>query len=501
MLTATPAQAKWIEEFVNADTNGGILGLGVGSGKTFVGTEIARLRGARRVLILAPEATIDGWISTVYWQTGRKLRRCANNSLTFDFTPDPSDRDAVEEVKLTAAECKANLAACQAGEDGWFFATRELFTLQDWTKVPIKKNGEFVIDPKTQKPKMRRQRLNIWHKFGGFDVAILDENQKFASKGNYGQQSWAALDAWKLAMSADWAGSELVNMHTVGVDTFGQDAIGMNQAQFIDEYLETEYDHFSFNKKKVTGEQIPGLFASELPLYVTSPPSITPPTPEVRSVTLSKAERELYDKLEDDYVALIDDEVLEIEIPLTLRIRLRELSLGMFRVVKTGEMSEDGIEKTTIEFPAGAKSAKLDEIKSIMAEHPNEKYMIYTHSSKWAEFAAKELGFRAWTGNQSSAERAEIKDQFIRGDLRAIIATVGAVGTGIDGLQRACCKIIFASRDDQALANMQAIGRIARQGQERQVEVIDLQARGTYDSGQLRHVANKVSTLNSAKGW
>lgn len=507
-LTPTPQQKEWIDRFVNSFEGGGILGLGTGVGKTLVGVEIARLRGAKRVLIMAPESTFDGWASTVYWQTGHRLKRCANNSLTFSFLPDPTRRDPnspdylVEQVKLSAQVCKSNLAACQAGEDGWFFVTRELFTHQTWTKVPVKKNGQPVIDPKTKKPKTRAQRKDVWHAKRAFDIAIVDENQRFAKKGNRGQQSWGALKAdMKIASSADWFGGDLSAMHTVAVDVFGQDAIGMNKAEFIDDFLETEYDHFAYNKKAVVGEQIPGLFASTLPLYVTAPPSVTPPEPEVRHVTLSRAERELYDQLEKNYVAIVDDEVLAIEVPLVLRIRLRELSLGMFRVERTGEVNDDGIEKTTITFDRGAPSAKLDEAKAIMAEHTGEKFLIYTHSAKFAHRAAEELGGRAWTGDESKSERGEIKQEFISGGLNVIVATASSMAEGTDGLQSVCSRIIVLSPEDRALVNTQGISRIARQGQKKQVQVYVIQARDTYDDGTLHRLKMRTKQNDNAKGW
>lgn len=502
-FSPTPFQRGVIDKFVNSDAPGGIMGLGVGVGKTACAGFIVKERGARRVLIMAPEATFDSWASTIYWVLGKRLRRAANNSFTFTFTPDPNKRNEVEQVKLSAATCKKNLAAAQAGEDGIFFVTRELFTTSSWLKVPVKSKGIPVIDPKTKKPKMRAQRKDVWSDKRPWDIAIVDEVQRFAAKGNRGQQAWQHLKAGKkYALSADWFGSDLTNMWTVARDIFGEEAIGMNMSTFKDEYLTTEFDPFTYDHKRVTGEQIPGFFAASLPLYVTAPPSVTPPEPEVRHLNLSKSERELYDKLESSYVAMFDDEILSVEIPLVLRIRLRELSLGVFKVVRTGEFNDDGIEKTTIEFPLGAKSTKLDEIKSIMADHPGQKFMIYTHSAKWAEFAANELGnARAYTGSQGKSERAEIKEEFIRGDLRAIVATVGAVGTGVDGLQSACSRIIFASRDDKANDNLQAIGRIARTGQTEQVEVIDLVARATFDSGQILALNKRVRTNNQAKGW
>lgn len=500
-LTPNPNQEKWIRAFVESDAKGGILGLGTGVGKTLVGTEIARLRNAKRVLILAPQSTFDSWASTVFWQTGRKLKRAANNAFAFDFTPDPSKRDETVHVQLPAKVCQANLAAVQAGEDGWFFVTRELFQRQDWEVKPLMKDGKPVLDKRTGKPRKKRQRKDIWHKKRPFDVVILDENQKFAKSGNYGQQSFRALKGFKITSSADWFGSAIENMHTVAVDVFGQDAIGMNRATFIQEYMETEYDHFAPDKKAVVSEQIPGLFAAELPLYVTAPPSVTPPEHEPRYVTLSKAERELYDQLEDNYVAMVDDEILNVEIPLALRIRLRELSLGMFRVERTGQFNEDGIEKTTIQFDPGAPSSKLDEIKTILEDHPNEKFVIYSHSAKWCEKAAIDLGGKAWIGGKSDAEKAAIKKEFIQGDLRLFTATAETMGTGTDGLQAVCHNVIVASPSDQVIVNTQGVSRIARQGQEHQVNVWDIIARGTFDAGVIRRNGAKVRINTGAKGW
>lgn len=503
-LTPNPQQRKWIDEFVQSDANGGILGLGTGVGKTVVSTEIARLRNAKRVLIMAPQSTFDSWASTVYWQTGRKLKRCANNAFSFMFTPDPSKRDESVEVKLPAKVCQANLEAAQAGAEGWFFVTRELFTLQDWKVEPRMKGGQPVRDKKG-KPRKKRTRLDKWD--GGrekkfpYDVVILDENQKFATQGNYGQQSFGALRGFKIASSADWFGSSIENMYTVARDVYGDEAIAMTRAEFVEDYMETKYDHFAYTKKKVVGEQWPGLFVSELPLYVTAPPSVEPPEHEQRYVTLSRAERELYEQLEANYVAMVGDEILSVEVPMVLRGRLRELSLGLFRAVRTGKFDDEGIEKISIDFDPGAKSSKLEEIQDILAERPGEKFVIYTHSAKWAEKAAADLGWRAWTGDRTSSERAAIKRDFINGDLRGFVATPETMGTGTDGLQAVCNNVIVASPSDQVISNTQGVSRIARQGQEKQVNVWDIVARGTYDAGVLRRNGQKVATNTGAKGW
>lgn len=507
-LTPTPEQQGWIDKFVNSTTKGGILGLGTGVGKTFVSIEIARLRNAKRVIIMAPESTFDGWASTLYWQTGKRLRRAANNGISFTFHPDPNRRDPkspdylADTVKLSAATCKKNLQDAQSGEDGWFFVTRELFTTQTWSKVAVRKMGEQVIDPKTKKPKFRAQRTDVWSNKREFDVAIADENQRFARKGNRGQQSWAALKAdMKIASSADWFGGDLGSMWQVAVDIFGKEAVGMNYAEFEDTFLQTVFDAFNFRKTRVVGEQVPGLFASSLPLYVTAPPSVTPPPPERRYLTLSREEATLYKQLEENYVAMVDDEVLAVDIPLVLRIRLRELALGTFTVHKTGEVNEDGIEKTTVKFEEGAKSTKIDEIRSIISDHPGDHICILTHSAKWARKAARDLGGEAWTGELSKTERSELKARFLSGETKVLVAVPEAFGVGTDGLQAVCHRVVVASPSDQSLMNTQSIARFARQGQKSQVEVIELIARGSYDEGVVHSLARKVRQNNGAKGW
>ena len=501
-LKPTEFQESVIHKFVDSNARGGILGLGTGVGKTTVSVEILKRMGAERVLIMGPESTFDSWASTLLWQTGRKLRRAANNALTFSLTPDPTRRDEVVSVKLTAAMCKGNLQACLDGEPGFYFVTRELFTSKVWSKVPVTRGGEPVIDPKTKKPKMRNVRKDVWGAKKPFDVVVVDENQKFATKGNRGQKAFQHVQAtFRMVSSADWFSTDLANMHRVACDVFGDEVVGMNYAEFEDEYLETAFDPFAYTKRKVVGEKIPGLFASSLPLYVTAPPSVTPPESVSRYVSLGREERALYDQLEQYNVARVGDEFLTTTIPLTLRIRLRELSLGTFKVIETGEVDEDGVPKQTIEFPENMRSVKLDEIKSIMAGHPGEHLIVSTHSAKWARRAAQMLGGEAWTGGASKQERADMKRRFLEGENKLLFVIPEAFGVGTDGFQAVCNRIVFASRSDQSLMHSQTVARIARTGQERQVEVIDLIARDTYDEGVIHRIDDKIARNNESKGW
>lgn len=501
-LNPSEIQAPIIQEFGGSTEAGGILAWGVGAGKSLAGTEIARLRGARRVLIVGPSATLDGWYSTVFWQTGQTLQPVGSTAFRIAFTPDPEKRDERVPLVVTAKEAKQSLVSVQSGDDGWFFCTRELFTSQAWTKKPVIKNGEPFVDPKTGKPKMKSVRTDAWTKKRGLDILISDEHQRFANRGNRGQQAFEHADAdFKLVMSADWFGSQIDNMWTVSKDTFGSErgVGGMNFPTWQDEYMTTKFTPFTFSKRETTAEKWPGFFVSTLPLYSVLPPSVEPPVPERWTVTLTNQERRAYDALEANMVAEVPDGLLVAEIPLTLRIRLRELALGLVSSI----VADDG--KWTIEYRDGAPSAKLDAIKEILADHAPHKFVIGSHSSKWVRWAANELrksGIRAAsrTGGESESQRRQDFDDFIEGDLRVLVCHPGTIGEGTDGMQRVCSRVILASREDQQLMNSQFLGRIARQGQPESVQAWDLVAELTYDDGVISRQMQDALDRSVAKG-
>ena len=505
MLTPNEFQAPVINDIVQTARDGAILAWGVGVGKSLAGVEVARLRRSERVLITAPTATLDGWYATVFWQTRQRLRPVGNKAFSFRAALDHNDRKNRTLVKVTKAEAQANLAALEAGEPGWYWSSREFFTLQQWKKIPAP-NG--VIDPKTGKVRMVMRRTDAWTKKAPVNVLISDEHQRFAARGNRGQQAFEhARAGLKLIMSQDWFGSQLENMWTVSKDAYGMDrgVEGMKQDEWCREYFTTTYNPHNYRKFDVVAEKWPGYFTSTLPNYYALPPSVEPPEIERWPVTLGPAERKAYDKLEKDMVTEVPDGLLVAEVPLTLRIRLREMSLAMptpvsYEVVnkETGEIET----KWTIEYRPGAASSKLDAIKEILGDHAPHKFVIFTHSAKWAHWAANELGdmAEAWTGKVSTKERDEIKERFVSGNLRVIIGIPEAMGVGTDGLQHVCSRVIFASRSDQNLMNGQGLGRIARQGQEESVQCWSLEAEDTYDREILSRQLEDALALSVAKG-
>jgi superfamily II DNA or RNA helicase len=332
-----------------------------------------------------------------------------------------------------------------------------------------------------------------------FDVAVFDEVQICSNKTNKIADSWKNLKAdFRLAQSADWFGSKLENQWTVAKQLW-PDWLEVDHYEWIDEYMVTEYDHFTFNKKKVVSEKWPGFFASSLPCYVALPPAVEKPEPERRYVDLTSPQRKLYNQIEDSMVAEVEGNYLVIELPMHLRMRLLELSLGMFGVDEVQvETADEMVTKTTIRFDEGAPSSKLDEVRSIMRDYPNEHFIILTHSKKFAEKAAKDLGGLPYTGKQSEKQKELNKQAFIDGEVKVLVGT-SAICEGLDGLQTVCRNAIVMSRPDVSYKTEQFIGRVARRGQERQVNVWEIVARDTLDVGVLSEKIKKALILNKAK--
>ena len=106
-----PKQEDLISAMVHTDQHSGLNGSGTGVGKTYCAVRIGIERGAKRVLIIAQPGVYENFEETLQKVAGLKLRGSANGKLG----------------EVPAAEAKANKAALVAGEDGWFFVSREIF--------------------------------------------------------------------------------------------------------------------------------------------------------------------------------------------------------------------------------------------------------------------------------------------------------------------------------------------------------------------------------------
>jgi SNF2 family DNA or RNA helicase len=100
-----------------------------------------------------------------------------------------------------------------------------------------------------------------------------------------------------------------------------------------------------------------------------------------------------------------------------------------------------------------------------------------------------------YTGSESSADRERGLVEFTSGKVQLFLATTGAGGEGIDGLQIAdTC--IFLQRPWSAVQSAQAEDRLHRVGQEAgSVTYIDLVTRGTIEERVMEALEEKQRRL------
>ena len=211
-------------------------------------------------------------------------------------------------------------------------------------------------------------------------------------------------------------------------------------------------------------------------------------------VELSAKQRKAYDDLEKSMITWVEGNPLVVEFPITLRARLRQATLGMFSVDDEGSVT----------FGNDCASAKIDAMVSVLTDDfNNEPTLILTDSQKFAAVVVDRinssgvLGEAAeWSGKVSQTMREKIKDEFITGNLNYLVAVTSAIAEGVDGLQHGTRNILWLSRSDNRILNEQAVARVLRRGQTKQVRSTEIIAVDTYDSGVLSSQMEKAIEMN-----
>lgn len=472
-------QDALVSALVDTFSGAGLNGSGTGVGKTVCAVRAGVEREAKRVLIIAQPKVFENFAETLEILTGEKLRPCSNAK--FRDTP--------------KAEAQANKAAFMAGEEGWFFVSRELFQRETWRKREVKH--------RSGRTSQKVEYFSSWDKRAQIDFTVYDECQMAASAKSKSSQSLRKLKTeFLLLQSGDWFGGLVENQYHIAKTLWPEwlDSQYKDFAEWRDENCVTEYDHFAYDKKRIVGEKWPGFFASSLPLYVRIASPIEKPEPERHYIDLLPVERKLYNELNKNMAAEIEDELLVVELNVTLHMRLRELALGMFRPKEVMGKDADGRPemKQTVEFVAGDPSSTVEEIREIRKDHPGEPIIVLTHSAKFARKCAEDLGGLSYTGAETDSQKAEAERAFMAGECDVLVGT-DAMCEGLDGLQRRCRIAIIASRPGKNYMTGQFIGRIARRGQEREPLVYEIVRRQTLDTGTVDKAIEKALMLNKAK--
>src|SRR5690606_31452115 len=132
------------------------------------------------------------------------------------------------------------------------------------------------------------------------------------------------------------------------------------------------------------------------------------------------------------------------------------------------------------------KSSKTDPLTETLADRAGEPARILTRSQRVAEVVTERLGAeardcagRVTTDAREQRLRAFAKAYQSRGPTRSPVAD------GAAGLQHECANVVCLSKSEDGIMNQQALGRLVRTGQTRQVTSYEIVANDTYDTGQL----------------
>ena len=443
-LTPTPEQEKAIVKMVSETSGAALNASTMGAGKTLKAVEVAKRRGDKVILIIAPLGTRLGW-KTTFERQGVELPFKWLNS---------------------TKQGKANLADWEWSVPGVYFVGTEYFVRLGWSG---------------------RERTKVW--INQPNLVLFDEAHRSQNRRSKTYKTLKQLKAdFKISMSGTPTGNNFGGAWAV-TKWLWPDEIESSFYNWRDKWCATDYDYFDPSGKKIVGEKVPGAFFNSLPCYIRLESELDVPLVEEQVfVELSPVQRKAYEQLEKDLVLWVEGNPLVIDFPITLRTRLRQATLGMFSVDDKGEVS----------FENNCKSSKLDALEDILKNTiDGESALIFTDSRKFADVVCARLdGAVPWHGEVSQAQREKHKEMFINGEAKYIVAVISAVAEGVDGLQHATRNVVWLSRSDNRILNEQAIKRVHRNGQKRQVRSFDIVALDTYDSGVLSSQLEKAIEMN-----
>lgn len=281
---------------------------------------------------------------------------------------------------------------------------------------------------------------------------------------------------------------------------------------WIDRYAVVVPNHFS-NSMDVVGlredrrEELDKYF---LPRFIRRTkaqvlPNLPPKTYERREVQLSAKQKKAYDALKKDMLAAVDGGHLVTTSVLTQALRLRQLASAYGELVSdVEELSFDDIDRSDFDKLDAAlilsePSSKLDALEEVLEELGDQQVVVFADSRQLIDLAHARLADKyscaMLTGPIATKERATAVENFRQGYARIMLATTGAGGEGVDGMQAAHVAV-FLQRPWSQVMNRQAEDRLHRIGQEAEnVLYIDLVAVDTVEERVFESLIEKGERL------
>lgn len=431
-------QRKDVNRFIAEGHKSGLFAYDMALGKTMTATTLAVELGTKVNLIVAPQITRKGWEKAVETQTDGK----------FEMQWIKNGTKAGEKV----------LADFYDGKPGFYFITWQL---------------------------MRRGLLHGEHA----DMVIADEVHEIVNKGGSDQN--IALNGiqseYRVGLSGTPSGNKIDGLF--GVINW----LWPNQYKSYWKWLEKFFILVGSGYALSPVREIrKGSVTADFPFFVRrmkddhySEMVPEPLETEAVEVELTNEQRRIYDTFNETSGAWLDPDdtdkgFLYAPYSISKAMRLREISLG------TPVIVEDEEGKMGVDFPEDAKSTKLNALVDvILPKIGEEPLVVYTHSKKFVKFLVhrlNELGFSAkeFSGDLKLADKERMIEE-LGHTYQILVATIQAVGTGTDGLQHKCSRLVWMSRSVKVSENIQARDRLYRPGQQEKIQSWEIVANNTSD--------------------
>lgn len=485
------------------DYRNGIAAWDMGTGKTLFAVEHARMnvKGAR-VLIVAPVNTHAGWVKTFQ-------RQWPEQPITVLGSPDKDPEGWKKAAGKPDAPFRGTGKRSGVFIVGWEVMhgyTKKLYEELAWCDVASKK------EYKSKEHVGEEQHIPPWSATGVWDLVVADECHRMQNRKSASHKVMMTIKAErKLAMSGTWTGNKkegaFGTLHWLWPKRYPY------FWPWVDKYFETCPDPYTH--KRIVGELQPGIILKDIPCYrrVEADASQFPVAEHEIIVDMSPKQSNIYRRFKEEAFAWLDEQPVGTPLPITQRIRLRQVTLGMPSAViaestpipklVNGKTVITEEEFVNVFFKPNSTSTKIAALKEIIADLPaDEPVMVYVHSKRFVESVVHQLGKTAvgWTGEVPLRERMRTIEKFgTPGGPRIIVAVVAAISEGTDGLQERCANEIWLSQDDNNLLNQQAKARLVRTGQKRMVNRWYIRAKGTIDYG--IYIKNENNRVEMKEFW
>lgn len=221
-----------------------------------------------------------------------------------------------------------------------------------------------------------------------------------------------------------------------------------------------------------------------------------PPRVFVRvPVELSKEQKKLYTQMENELIAMVDENAITATNALTKVLRMQQILSGFVK------FEEDGREAAIADNP------RLAQLREILEDRLEEtKVVVWVQFKKNYEDIRALLdkmgvGFSELTGE--TKDRQGAIDKFVNDPAcRVFLSNPQAGGTGVDGLQHVSTCAVYYTRSYSLGDRLQSLDRIHRGGSEKhaKVTIIDLVAEGTLDEEILNALDKKEEFAEDVLG-